>query len=97
MKYFLFCLPIITLIACNKVPRSVVKENNPKYCWQCTYEKTSTTNFDGSQSVTRNDTSFCDKTGPDVTALMKDIQINTIQVGNYILYNECRFKDCVIK
>ena len=91
-------LAAILLPACNKTPRTVVVDDNPKYCYTCTYRTAGTYYVAGEYNVVvEKDTTICDKTGAEINQVMAHTDTSTVTAGGYTLRNITTIKDCRVK
>ena len=91
-------LATVLLQACSKTPRTVVVDDNPKYCFTCKYRTSSTYYISGEYTaVIEKDTTICDKTGPEIVQVMADTQVSTMTVAGVTLRNTMTIQDCKIK
>lgn len=94
MKRLLLPATVLLLASCDRTPRTVVIDDNPKYCWECTHRITSTANDGSYETMVERDTVICDKTGIEIAAVMDQRDTGYITVGAFVLSNVREVRDC---
>lgn len=85
---------LLLLAACDRTPRTVIVEDNPKYCWDCIEVRTSTSGDGSIKSSTAKDTTICDKTGFGIDSVMAKKETGQVTIGNFTMTNVREVRDC---
>ncbi len=94
MKKLLLPAIVCLLAACDRTPRTVIIEDNPRYCWECREVITSTSNDGRVNTTTAKDTTFCDKTGFGIDSVMARKETGQVTIGNFTMTNVREVRDC---
>ncbi len=94
MKKLLLPAIVCLLAACDRTPRTITIEDNPKYCWDCIEVRTSTSHDGSIKTSTAKDTTICDKTGFGIDSVMARKETGQVAIGNFTMTNVRDIRDC---
>lgn len=85
---------LLLLAACDRTPRTVIVEDNPKYCWNCIEVRTSTSGDGSIKTSTAKDTTICDKTGFGIDSVMAKKETGQVTIGSFTMTNVREVRNC---